>query len=77
MMLRRHLLTAAAPFAAPARFRPGQPKVVATFSILGDLVSQVGGDRIELAVLVGADIDAHTYQPKPADARALAGRRRW
>lgn len=46
---------------------------MATFSILGDLVVQVGADRIELAVLVGADIDAHTYQPKPADARALAG----
>jgi zinc/manganese transport system substrate-binding protein len=45
---------------------------VATFSILGDLVNEVGSDRIELAVLVGADTDAHTYQPKPTDARALA-----
>src|SRR5258708_8680628 len=77
MMLRRHLLMAAAPFAVlPAFARrasaQAKPKVVATFSILGDLVSQVGSDRVELAVLVGADIDAHTYQPKPADARALA-----
>jgi len=47
-------------------------KAVATFSILGDLVDEVGGDRIDLSVLVGADIDAHTYQPKPSDARALA-----
>ncbi|HYC66458.1 MAG TPA: zinc ABC transporter substrate-binding protein [Reyranellaceae bacterium] len=47
-------------------------KVVATFSILGDLVRQVGGDRIDLTTLVGPDADAHTYQPKPSDARALA-----
>ena len=47
-------------------------KVVATFSILGDLAAEVGGDRIDLAVLVGPDTDAHAYQPKPADARALA-----
>jgi zinc/manganese transport system substrate-binding protein len=46
---------------------------VVTFSILGDLVAQVAGDRIDLAVLVGADTDAHTYQPKPTDARTLAG----
>jgi zinc/manganese transport system substrate-binding protein len=45
---------------------------VATFSILGDLVAQVAGDHIDLAVLVGADTDAHTYQPKPTDARTLA-----
>ena len=47
-------------------------KVVATFSILGDLVGQVGGDRIELATLVGPDGDAHVYSPTPADARRLA-----
>lgn len=47
-------------------------KVVATFSILGDLVAQVGGERIELTTLVGPDTDAHTYQPKPTDARTLA-----
>jgi len=76
-MLRRHLLMAAAPFAVLPAFAPpagaeAKPRVVATFSILGDLVSQVSGDHIELTVLVGADVDAHTYQPKPTDARALA-----
>ena len=50
-------------------------KVVATFSILGDLVEQVGGERIELTTLVGPDTDAHTYQPKPTDLRVLAGAR--
>ena len=46
--------------------------VVATFSIIGDFASQVGGDRIELKTLVGANGDAHVYEPKPADAIALA-----
>jgi zinc/manganese transport system substrate-binding protein len=72
MMLRRHLLMTAAPFAVWPASAQSKPKVVATFSILGNLASEVGGDRIELATLVGADTDAHTYQPKPADARALA-----
>jgi zinc/manganese transport system substrate-binding protein len=72
MMLRRHLLAAAPLFAALPALAQAKPKVVATFSILGDLVAEVGSDRIELAVLVGADTDAHTYQPKPTDARALA-----
>ena len=46
-------------------------KVVATFSILGDLVRNVGGDRIEIATLVGPDGDAHIFSPTPADARTL------
>src|SRR3954471_4773819 len=72
MMLRRQFLAAAPPFAVLPALAQARPKVVATFSILGDLVTEVAGDRVELAVLVGADTDAHTYQPKPTDARALA-----
>jgi len=72
MMLRRHFLAAAVPLAVRPAHAQARPKVVATFSILGDLVGEVGAERIELAVLVGADTDAHTYQPKPTDARALA-----
>ena len=60
------------PVVALPAFAQAKARVVATFSVLGDLVNEVGGDRIELAVLVGADIDAHTYQPKPSDARTLA-----
>ncbi|MFO1057637.1 MAG: zinc ABC transporter substrate-binding protein [Dongiaceae bacterium] len=56
--------------ALPARAAPLQ--VVASFSVLGDIVRQVGGDRIELRVLVGPDGDAHQFEPTPADARALA-----
>lgn len=47
-------------------------KAVATFSILGDLLAEVAGDKVELSVVVGPDIDAHAYQPRPTDARALA-----
>ena len=49
--------------------------VVASFSILGDMVRQVGGDRVRVTTLVGPGGDAHVYQPTPADARAVAGAR--
>jgi zinc/manganese transport system substrate-binding protein len=47
-------------------------RVVATFSIIGDLAQNVGGDRIQLTTLVGPDGDTERYEPTPADARALA-----
>jgi len=46
--------------------------VVATYSILGDWVHQVGGTDINLTVLVGRESDVHTFEPTPADAIALA-----
>lgn len=46
-------------------------EVVTSFSILADLVKEVGGDRIELTNLVGADADAHVYEPSPDDAKSL------
>ncbi len=70
-MLRRQLL-AATPLVALPAFAQARQRVVATFSILGNLVAEVAGDRVELALLVGPDIDAHTYQPRPSDARTLA-----
>jgi zinc/manganese transport system substrate-binding protein len=57
--------------AAPAAAQD-KLKVVASFSILGDLVRQVGGERVEVATLVGPDGDAHVYSPSPADAAALS-----
>jgi zinc/manganese transport system substrate-binding protein len=51
---------------------PGKLKVIASFSILGDLVKNVGGGRLELATLVGANGNAHVYEPSPADARKVA-----
>lgn len=46
--------------------------VVASFSILGDMTRQVGGDRVQVHTLVGPDADAHVYQPTPADAKTIA-----
>jgi zinc/manganese transport system substrate-binding protein len=46
-------------------------KAVASFSILGDMVREVGGDRVEVVTLVGPNGDAHVYQPTPADAKNL------
>ena len=45
--------------------------VVASFSILGDLVRVVGAGRVHVITLVGPDEDAHVFEPKPADARAI------
>ncbi len=50
----------------------GKLKVVATFSILGDMVHQVAGPDADLLVLVGPDADAHAFQPDPADGAMLA-----
>lgn len=46
--------------------------VVATFSILGDFARNVGGDRVNVTVLVGPDSDTHVYTPTPSDARKIA-----
>jgi zinc/manganese transport system substrate-binding protein len=43
--------------------------VVASFSILGDFARQVGGDKVDVTVLVGPDSDVHVYTPTPHDAR--------
>ena len=64
------LILAQAPVAATAQEKL---PVVASFSILGDFVKEVGGDRVALTTLVGANGDAHVYSPTPADAKAMAG----
>ncbi len=64
------LLMAAAP--AAAQTRTGPLKVVASFSILADMVMAVGGDKVQVQSLVGPDADAHAYQPTPVDAKAVA-----
>jgi zinc/manganese transport system substrate-binding protein len=46
--------------------------VVASFSIPGDFVRNVGGDRISVTTLVGPEGDVHVYTPSPADARKIA-----
>jgi zinc/manganese transport system substrate-binding protein len=49
--------------------------VVASFSILGDFVRNVGGERVSVTTLVGPDGDAHVYTPAPADAKKIADAR--
>jgi zinc/manganese transport system substrate-binding protein len=74
-MITRRLLLASATalaFVAPA-FAEEKLRVIATFSILGDIVANIGGDRVEVTTLVGPDGDAHVFQPAPADAQAVAG----
>lgn len=58
--------------AAPASAQAQKLRVIASFSILGDIVAQIGGERIELVTLVPAMADAHVFQPAPSDVRALA-----
>ncbi|WP_084698110.1 metal ABC transporter solute-binding protein, Zn/Mn family [Muricoccus aerilatus] len=74
-MQRRAFLTAA--LAIPAIRRAAAQAAlpaVASFSILGDLVRQVAGERrLALTILVGPDADAHDFQPRPSDAERLRG----
>ena len=46
-------------------------KAIASFSILGDLVRNVGGRRVEVATLVGPNGNAHVYAPSPSDAKKV------
>lgn len=46
-------------------------KAVVSFSILGDLVQQVGGNRVAVDMLVGPGSDAHVFQPTPSQAKLV------
>jgi zinc/manganese transport system substrate-binding protein len=50
-------------------------QVIASFSILGDIVQNVGGEDVVVATLVSAGADTHTFDPSPRDAATLAGAR--
>jgi zinc/manganese transport system substrate-binding protein len=67
----RRLFIAAVGLAPVAARAAGVLRVVASFSILGDLVRQVGGDAVSVEVLVGPDGDVHVYEPRPKDLRTL------
>lgn len=60
------VLPAVAAWAAPV-------KVVSSFSILQDITNEVGGSDVTVQTLVGADGDAHGFEPSAADSRKLAG----
>lgn len=67
-------LAIAAWLAAAGRPAAAEPlDVVASFSIIADFARNVGGERVTVTTLVGPGGDVHAYQPRPADAAALAG----
>ena len=73
-MNRRLLLSLLPALAMPGLLRAQEPlRVVASFSILGDMVREVAGERIALRTVAGPNVDAHTFQPRPSDAEALRG----
>jgi zinc/manganese transport system substrate-binding protein len=72
MLMRRLLFAAAMTWIAASAAAAQELPVVATFSILGDFVKNVGGARVTLTTLVGPDGDAHVYSPTPANARTVA-----
>jgi zinc/manganese transport system substrate-binding protein len=57
---------------APGAALADKPAVVATFTIIGDLVAAVGGDAVTVTTMVGPDGDAHVFEPKPSDVAAVA-----
>ena len=60
-------------FTIPTASWAEQPiPVVATFSILGNMVERIGGEHIALTTLVGPEGDTHVYQPTPKAARSVA-----
>lgn len=65
------LLLLGLPMAALAAKLP----VVASFSIVGDMTREIGGDRVDVVSLVGPDQDAHVFQPAPADVKRLSASR--
>jgi len=75
MLTRRQALAAtalAALFVTPGARVQDRLNVIASFSILGDFVKNVGGDRVEVATLVGPNGNAHVYAPSPGDAKKVA-----
>ncbi|WP_292529654.1 metal ABC transporter substrate-binding protein [Methylocystis sp.] len=69
---RRAIALSLAAIIAPAKAEARKIPVVASFSIIGDFVRQVGGDRVSVTTIVGPDGDAHVYEPSPADGRSIA-----
>ena len=77
--LRRHLITAVLGLsttlfgpAVHAQATPATPvQAVASFSILADMVRQVGGERVAVQALIGPGADAHVFQPAPSHARLV------
>lgn len=66
------LLVALSTMVLPISVQSQEPiPVVATFSILGDMVGRIGGNEVAVSTLVGRNGDTHVYQPTPSDAKAV------
>src|SRR5579871_1267650 len=72
-MHRRQFLGTLAALAADPAMAAMPLSVIATFSVLSDMATQIGGPTVAVNTLVGPDADVHTYQPRPGDLRALMG----
>lgn len=72
---RRFLLASTLALLGSQAFAADKLPVTASFSILGDLVRVVGGDRVAVTTLVGPDEDAHVFEAKPTDAKTLLASR--
>lgn len=74
-MHRRALLSLPAllllPHGSQAQTEAARPLVVASFSILGDMVAQIAGDAAQVHTIAGPNVDAHSFSPRPSDAVAL------
>jgi len=73
-MLRCIIALAALLLAGPAEAQD-RITVVATFSVIGDMLANVGGDHIDINTIVGAGGDCELYQPTAADVATLASAR--
>jgi zinc/manganese transport system substrate-binding protein len=74
-IVRYLLLVALAALPAATLAAADKPTVVATFSVLGDMVANVAGDHIDLVTIVGPNGDTELYRPTLADSRTIAGAR--
>jgi ABC-type Zn uptake system ZnuABC Zn-binding protein ZnuA len=54
---------------------PGALSVVTTTTVFADIVRNVGGDLITVTSLVPKSGDVHTFEPRPADVRAVSAAR--
>ncbi|MCM5680647.1 zinc ABC transporter substrate-binding protein [Schlegelella sp. S2-27] len=69
---RRWLLAGATTLVSPVRAQQRRPRIVASFSILADMLREIAPPGFDVSALVGPDADAHVFEPTPSDARRLA-----
>lgn len=71
LILLSGLSLAACGSSSGAKASNGKPTVIATTSIMGDLVQQVGGDAVNVDVLIPRGADPHDFEPSASQAARL------